>query len=61
MSGKHLSGRISCRLSLLREHGLIKKLPKQRKYVLTDKGRKITTAIDAALASSVDDLLKIAA
>ena len=61
MSGKQLSGRISRHLSLLRDHGLIKKLPNQRKYMLTDKGRKITTAVNSALAASVHDLLKAAA
>jgi hypothetical protein len=61
MSGKQLSGRISRHLRLLREHGLIKKLPNQRKYTLTDKGRKITSAIDAALSASVNELLKLSA
>ena len=61
MSGKQLSGRISRHLRLLREHGLIKRLPKQRKYVLTDKGRKLTAALDAALSASVNDLLRSAA
>jgi hypothetical protein len=61
LSGKQLSGRISRHLLLLREHGLIKKLPKQRKYALTDKGKNISTAVFAALSSSVDDLVKIAA
>jgi hypothetical protein len=58
MSGKQLSGRISRHLALLRKHGLIKKLPNQRKYALTDKGRKICTVLDAALSASVNDLLK---
>ena len=61
MSGKRLSGRISRHLALLRKHGLIKKLPNQRKYALTEKGRKISTAICVALKASVDDLLKAAA
>jgi hypothetical protein len=61
MKGKQLSGRISRHLALLREHGLIKKLPNQRRYILTDKGRRITTAINAALAASVKELLSIAA
>jgi hypothetical protein len=61
MSGKQLSGRISRHLSLLRKHGLIKKLPNQRKYVLTDKGRKTTASIFSAWAASVNDLLKLAA
>ena len=61
MSDKQLSARISRHLLLLRKHGLIRKLPKQRKYTLTDKGRKITTALNAALSASVNDLLKSAA
>ena len=61
MTGKQLSGRITRHLRLLREHGLIRKLPKQRKYVLTDKGRKITAALDAALSTSVEGLLSLAA
>ena len=61
MSGKQLSARLSRHLLLLREHGLIKKYPKQRKYMLTDKGRKLTAALNAALAASVSDLLMSAA
>lgn len=61
MSGKQLSSRISRHLRLLREQGLIRKLPKQRKYTLTDRGRRITAALDAASATSVNDLLKLAA
>jgi len=60
-SDKQLSSRISRHLMLLREQGLIKKLPNQRKYMLTDKGRRITAALDAASATSVNDLLKLAA
>jgi predicted transcriptional regulator len=61
MTGKRLSGRITRHLRLLREHGLIKKLPNQRKYALTDKGRRLTAAIESASAASVNDLLKLAA
>jgi hypothetical protein len=61
MTDKQLSGRISRHLALLRKHGLIEKLPNQRKYILTDKGRNITAALDAALSTSVNDLLKHAA
>jgi len=60
-SGRQLSARISQQLRLLREHGLIKKQPNQRKYTLTDKGRKITAALEVATATSVNDLLKLAA
>jgi len=61
MSEKQLSARISRHLALLRAHGVIEKLPNQRKYMLTDKGQKITVALDAALSASVNDLLKSAA
>ena len=61
MTGRQLSARITRHLRLLREHGLIKKLPNQRKYVLTGKGRRIVTALNAALASSVDSLLRATA
>jgi hypothetical protein len=61
MTGKQLSARISRHLRLLREHGPIRKLPNQRKYVVTDKGRRLTGAIEAALSASVDNLLALAA
>ena len=61
MTGKKLSSRISRHLSLLRTHGIIRKLPNQRKYVLTDKGQKITTALHALLSASTEDLIKCAA
>jgi len=61
MTGKQLSGRISRHLALLRKHDLIEKLPNQRRYRLTDKGRKLTSALNAALAVSVEGLLELAA
>lgn len=61
MTGKRLSARISRHLRLLRDHGLIKKLPNQRRYVLTEKGRKITTALNVILAASTEQLLEKAA
>ena len=57
MTGKRLSGRITRHLSLLRRHGLIEQLPGQRKYILTDIGCKMTTALDVSLATSVNTLL----
>jgi hypothetical protein len=61
MTGKSLSAKVSRNISLLRSHGLIRKLPKQNKYILTDKGRKITSALHAALSSSTEDLMSIVA
>jgi hypothetical protein len=61
MTGKQLSGKISRHLSLLRQHGLIRKLPKQRRYTLTKKGQKLITAIQVAFSASVQDLLRMTA
>lgn len=61
MTGKKLSSRISRHLRLLREHGLIKKLPNQRKYALTEKGRKLTMVLNTVLSASTSELLKMAA
>ncbi|MDR1539292.1 MAG: hypothetical protein LBU32_15100 [Clostridiales bacterium] len=60
LSDKQLASRVSRCLRLLREYGLIKKIPRQHKYNLTDKGRKLTTAVISLLAASVEDLHKIA-
>ena len=58
---KKLSSKISRNISLLRSHGIIRKLPKQHKYVLTDKGRKITSALNAILSASTEDLVDLVA
>lgn len=60
-TGKHLSARISRNLRLLRDHGLIRKMPNQRKYQLTEKGRKLTSALTVMLAASTEQLLEKAA
>jgi DNA-binding transcriptional ArsR family regulator len=59
--GRKLASRISRHLRLLREHGLIRKLPKQHKYMLTDKGRLLTTSLNQFLGAKVSDLSKLAA
>ena len=61
LSGEQLSARITRHLKLLREHGIIKKLPNQRKYSLTNKGRELAVASTSAHAASVVDLLRSAA
>jgi hypothetical protein len=61
LEGRKLSGRISRHLRLLRVHGLIKKLPNQHRYMLTDKGRLLTTALNQMLGVHLSDLSKIAA
>ena len=58
---KQLSARISRHLRLFRDHGLLRKMPNQRKYILTEKGRSLTTALNALLAASTQQLMEKAA
>jgi DNA-binding IclR family transcriptional regulator len=57
---KQLAGTVSRLLRILRNHGLIRKLPKHNRYLLTSQGRQITSAMQIALSASVEELLKIA-
>lgn len=61
LTGRCLSARISRHLRLLREHGIIRKLPKQHKYILTEKGRLLITAISQSLGTKISDLAGLAA
>ena len=45
----------------MREHGIIKKLPNQNKYMLTAKGRLLTAALSQFLGANLSDLSKLAA
>jgi hypothetical protein len=58
---KQLSARLSRHLRLLRDHGLIRKVPNRHRYHLTDKGRQLTTALNAMLSASTEQLLDMAA
>lgn len=49
------------RLALLRAHGLIAKVSKTHRYVVTDKGRRVITALLAARAASTEKLTTLAA
>ena len=60
-SEKQISAKITRHLRLLRDHGLIKKMPKQNRYYLTEKGRVLTITLNTALAASTQQLMKIAA
>jgi hypothetical protein len=55
------SAAITRRLALLRAHRLIKKVTGTHRWVLTDQGRRIITAVLAARQASVDQLSQIAA
>ncbi len=61
MSEKQLTAKISRQLRLLRDHGIIRKLPRQKRYLVTAKGRELATALDAVLAASTKQLMDIAA
>ena len=48
-------------IRLLRDHSVLRKLPKVRRYQLTRQGRLLVTALQAALAASTEELMAIAA
>jgi hypothetical protein len=58
---KRRASAVTRKLTLLRAHGLIKKLSATHRYVLTAKGHTIVTALLAARQANVDELTKIAA
>lgn len=58
---KKLSGRATRRIRLFRAHGLIRKVPNANRYQLTEKGRKITTAILAASNVNTQRLVALTA
>jgi hypothetical protein len=58
---KKLSACASRYLRLLRDHGLIKKLPEQNKYQMTTRGIKTANILNAFLAASTQELMKMAA
>jgi len=55
------SAQVSRKLSLLRAHGLIRKVPRTRRWVLSEEGKKITTLLCAAENASATELMKLAA
>jgi DNA-binding HxlR family transcriptional regulator len=58
---RRLSARISRQLRLLRDHGLIRKVPKSYRYRLTDKGRTLVAALQAVRNASLERLGALAA
>jgi hypothetical protein len=61
MTQKQRSAKISRQLRLLRDHGLIRKMPYRKRYAITKRGRELTTVLDALLAASTKQLMDIAA
>ncbi len=58
---KSQAARVTRSLRLLRAHGLIKKIPKTHRYLLTERGQQIVSALQTARATSLNQLLDIAA
>ena len=58
--GRQQSGKVTRLLTLLRAHHLIKKVSRSHRYVLTENGRLIITAILAAQNASTKQLAKLA-
>ena len=54
-------GRVTRQLAMLRAHGLVRRVPKTRRWLLTDKGRRATALLSAAEHASADRLLAAAA
>ncbi len=58
---RRLSAKVSRKLRLLRAHGLIKKIPRTHRYLLTDRGQLLTASLHAARQASIKKLLRDAA
>lgn len=58
---KRRAGQVTRALALLRGHGLIRKVPRTHRYLVTARGRLIITAVLAAQQASMEQLLKLAA
>ncbi len=52
---------VTRQLRLLRAHGLLHKVPKTHRYVVSEAGRKAITALLAARQASVEELTRCAA
>ena len=54
------SAAVSRKLRMLRAHGLLSKQPRTHRYLVSDKGRKIITALIAARETDINQLPKAA-
>jgi len=60
-SARRASARITTRLRLLRAHGLIRKVPRTHRYMLTARGRQITAALLQTQHLTLEALASMAA
>jgi len=58
---RRLSARVTYRLRMLRAHGIIRKVPRTLRYVLTNKGREMITAIIHTQELPITRLMELAA
>jgi hypothetical protein len=61
LTNRQLAARVSRQLALLRAHGLIARVSKTHRYLVTKKGRILITAVLAAGQANVEQLTKLAA
>lgn len=54
---RRVAARVGRQLRLLRAHGLIRKVPKSHRYVLTARGNQLTAAISAARNATIKQLM----
>jgi hypothetical protein len=53
-------GRVGRQLALLRGHGLIRKVSRTHRYLVTEKGRRVITALLAAQRANTEQLIAFA-
>ena len=58
---KRQAGAVTRKIRLLRAHGLIRKVSGTHRYVVSDKGRRIITALLSARQANVEQLTALAA
>jgi hypothetical protein len=58
---KRRCGQVSRRLGLLKAHGLIRRVPRTRRWMLAEKGTEVATLLAAAKDASAQELMKKAA
>ena len=54
---RRIAARVGRQLRLLRAHGLIRKVPKSHRYILTARGNQLTAAISAARNATIKQLM----
>jgi hypothetical protein len=58
---RQLASRVSRQLALLRAHGLLARVAKTHRYIVTKKGRLVITALLTAAHANIEQLTKLAA